>query len=239
MSDDPKLRSLTSEGERPPPSPARDLSDLARRLDAEPDLAALLPQIVLAARDDIPGTGAAGITVHQSGHFESIAATEPLVRAVDQLQYDSNEGPCLSALREEATIRVDDMTQEARWPAFSRRAAEYGVGSMLSFQLYVHRGELGALNLYAPEPKAFDQESENIGLLFAAHAAIALAGAQSEANLRAAISTRDLIGQAKGILMERFKISGAQAFQLLVHRSQESHHKLRDVAEQLTETGEF
>jgi GAF domain-containing protein len=97
------------------------------------------------------------------------------------------------------------MCAEQWWPQFTTRAAEHGIGSMLSFQLYVSGDNLGALNLYNSSPEAFSDESEHVGLLLASHAAVAVAGAQHEEHLLHAIAARDLIGQAKGILMERYK----------------------------------
>jgi hypothetical protein len=131
------------------------------------------------------------------------------------------------------------MRTETRWPRFAQRAFHAGAGSMLSFQLYVEGDNLGALNLYARQPGAFDDESEHVGLLFAAHAAGAYAGAQKQDQLIAAMATRDLIGQAKGILMERYKISGDRAFSLLIRVSQNTHRKLRDVADELVRSGEL
>ncbi len=139
----------------------------------------------------------------------------------------------------EQTVRVSDTASEDRWPEFAKRAAQLGVGSMLSFQLYVVGDNLGALNLYNREPDAFDDESEHVGLLFASHVAVAMAGAQRNEQLIRAIGTRDLIGQAKGILMERHKLTAEQAFMLLVRASQATHTKLRDIAEQLTTVGQL
>jgi len=112
-----------------------------------------------------------------------------------------------------------------------------GVGSMMCFQLFVMGDQLGALNLYSRTPRAFDAESEEIGLVFASHAAVALAGAEHEENLRAGMLTRDLIGQAKGILMERHKLTADQAFDLLARASQVLNRKLFDIAVELTDTG--
>lgn len=133
---------------------------------------------------------------------------------------------------------MTDMRTEQRWPVFAKRAADLGVGSMLSIQLYVTGDNLGALNLYSEFAEAFNDESEHVGLLLAAHAAIAMAGAQQQEQLVQAIATRDLIGQAKGILMERHKITAEQAFTLLIRTSQLTNTKLRDIAEKLTTTGE-
>jgi hypothetical protein len=110
---------------------------------------------------------------------------------------------------------------------------------MLSFQLYVEGDNLGALNLYSRRPNAFDDESEHVGLLFASHAAIAFSDARKVEQLQHGLITRDLIGQAKGILMERFKITSAQAFTLLVRVSQHTNRKLRDVAKELANTGQL
>jgi GAF domain-containing protein len=121
----------------------------------------------------------------------------------------------------------------------TRRAVEYGIGSMLSLQLYVSGDNLGALNLHSTAPDAFNAESEHVGLLLAAHAAVAMASAQREEHLLRAMETRDLIGQAKGILMERHKITANQAFSLLIRASQNTNNKLRDVANHLTVTGEI
>lgn len=124
-----------------------------------------------------------------------------------------------------------------RWPEFAARAHALGARSMLAIQLYVTDEDLGALNLHSTRLDAFTDESEQVGLLFAAHAAVAMIGAQQQEQLQTAISSRDLIGQAKGILMERYKIGAQEAFQLLVLASQTTNIKLLDVAEYLARTG--
>jgi GAF domain-containing protein len=110
---------------------------------------------------------------------------------------------------------------------------------MLSVQLFVEDDNLGALNLYAESPGSFDESDENVAMLLAAHAAIAIKGGRVEGNLRSALDRRDVIGQAKGILMERYKIDDSQAFDLLVVASQQTHRKLRDIAEELARSGEL
>jgi len=170
---------------------------------------------------------------------ESRAPTGKLPLEIDRLQQDLSEGPCLDAVFEHPTVHLDDIHEEARWPRFSRLAAENGLGSLLSFQLFVIGDNLGALNLYATQPHAFDEASESVGLVFASHAAIALAGAQQEERLRTAIAGRDLIGQAKGILMERFRLTADQAFQALARVSMATNRKVREVAEDFVRTGEL
>jgi len=107
---------------------------------------------------------------------------------------------------------------------------EAGVGSMLCFQLFVHGDTLGALNLYSPEAGAFTEEPETSGRVFATHAAVALAAAQHEQQLHAALANRDIIGQAKGIVMERFHLDADRAFTLIARLSQEENIKLHEIA---------
>src|SRR3954469_8580438 len=126
---------------------------------------------------------------------------------------------------------------DPRWPVLGPRAGERGVGSMLCLQLFVHEDTLGALDLLAHERVAFTDESENIGLLLASHAAIAVAGAQKLEHAAIALVNRDVIGQAKGILMERFKITADQAFDVLAKVSQDTNRKVYAVAEDLARTG--
>ncbi|MGH8572637.1 MAG: GAF and ANTAR domain-containing protein, partial [Gammaproteobacteria bacterium] len=199
-----------------------------------------LKGIVQAAVDNVPGAQFAGISVVRGRRdVDTPVWTDELVRATDQAQYDTGQGPCLNSVYEEKTVRVADMRTEQRWPEFAKRAFHLGINSMLSIQLYVTGDNLGALNLYSQTTEAFDDESEHVGLLLASHAAIAMASAQQQEQLVQAITTRDLIGQAKGILMERHKITAEQAFTLLIRASQLANTKLRDVAERLTATGEL
>jgi transcriptional regulator with GAF, ATPase, and Fis domain len=219
---------------------AIQMGELARSLQQEATLRDTLTGIVAAAVDSVPGAQYAGISeVRGRREIDTSVWTDQLVRATDAVQYETGQGPCLNAIRTQRTVRVPDMANEDRWPEFTTRAVQLGVGSMLSFQLYVVGDNLGALNLYNRNADAFDDESEHVGLLFASHAAVAMAGAQRNEHLTRAVETRDLIGQAKGILMERHKLTAEQAFMLLVRASQLTHTKLRDIAEQLTMVGEL
>ena len=216
------------------------LGRVARELNAEKTLDDTMNALVSAAVDAIPGSDAGGITeVRGRGReIDVLFATDSLVEELDKAQYELGEGPCLDAAYRHRTVRVDDFGIDQRWPAFAVRARECGAGSMLSLQLYIQGDNLGALNMYARQANAFDDESEQVGLVFAAHAAIALSAAQHEKQFELAISGRDTIGQAKGILMERYKITADQAFTVLTRASSEAHLKLRDVAEATTRTGE-
>jgi hypothetical protein len=198
----------------------------------------MLEELVRAAVALIPGADDGSLSVVQArAEVSSRHATSDLPQQVDDLQTLTGQGPCLDAAFEEQTVRVPDMTKEERWPEFAAKAAEIGAMSMLSFQLYVERDNLGALNLYSRHANAFTDESEHVGLLFASHAAIAFADAQKVQNLEVALRSRDVIGQAKGILMERFKISGDQAFMMLVTASHNTNRKVNEIAEVLAMTG--
>lgn len=219
---------------------AERLSSLARDLEDEDDTESTLHLVVQNAIALIPGVEEGSISVVAGRrNVESRAPSGPLPSEVDDIQAQVGQGPCLDAVREQQTVRVDDMRTEGRWPEFARRAHDAGVGSMLSFQLFVEGDNLGALNLYARTAGAFDEDSERIGLLFAAHAAVAFAGVRKQEQLTAGMATRDLIGQAKGRLMERYDLDSDQAFEVLSRASREANRKLRDVAEEIAGGGQL
>lgn len=238
--DMPEGGARRSNGEHVPESSiARQLSEMARSLQAEPNSDDVVQAIVTAAVDNVPGAEYAGITLVSSrGDLSTPAATDELVREIDRLQYRTSQGPCLSSAREHVTVRADDLRTDSRWPEFASQAAATGILSMLCVQLFVREGSLGALNMYSRSANSFGTDSEDIGLLLAAHAAVAMVGVERESNLRTALGSRDTIGQAKGILMERHKIGANAAFQLLIRASQESNRKLSAIAEMVSTTGQ-
>jgi transcriptional regulator with GAF, ATPase, and Fis domain len=235
----PVRQAVGSTGQRADAGVARQLSELARQLQADLTPQALLSHIVMAASAEIPGVQHAGITQIARAQSVTTAASDELVRQLDQLQSKTGEGPGLDAARQHKTVRSDDLRTETRWPRFAAGATGLGVLSVLSFQLFVRDDSFGALNLYAEKAAAFDSDSESTGILLAAHAALAMAAARTEAGLLTAMDSREMIGQAKGILMERYKISAIEAFGLLVASSQAVNRKLREVAEHLVATGEL
>jgi GAF domain-containing protein len=217
---------------------AGKFGELARHLQDEKDVEHTLAAIANAATDTVPGAEYASISsIYKRRDVRTRAATSELARDIDQAQYDTGQGPCLDALWEQRSVRVADMKTDQRWPEFAARALDRGVGSILAVQLFVTGENLGALNLHSTAQDAFDDESEQVALLFAAHAAVALAEAETVDHLQTAVLSRDLIGQGKGILMERYKITGDEAFRLLVVASQTTNIKLTDVARYLVETG--
>src|SRR4051812_13204069 len=191
--------------------------------------------VVHLASAMVPGAYEATITmVRKDRHCYSAAATSALASDFDVLQDQTGQGPCLDAIWQQETVRVNDLASDPRWPVLGPRAAERGVGSMLCLQLFVVRD---TLDLLARAASAFTDESEHVGLLLASHAAIAAADAHHFEHVTSALVNRDVIGQAKGILMERFKITSDQAFAVLAKVSQDTNRKLSAVAEDLARTG--
>ncbi|MGK2869876.1 MAG: GAF and ANTAR domain-containing protein [Mycobacterium sp.] len=214
-----------------PPGLAQLLGDLAIELQQETGTEATLRAITEGAVSLVPGAWGAGISLVQGRQVTAEAPTNPIVAELDKLQSSLNEGPCLSALREHHTVQIDDMATETRWPRFASAAAERGVCRMLSFQLFVTDDNLGALNLFGDRSSAaFDEESRLIGGVLAQHASIAVIGAATEAQFDTALASRDVIGQAKGLLMHRENLTGLQAFALLVRTSQNANIKLVEIA---------
>jgi transcriptional regulator with GAF, ATPase, and Fis domain len=216
------------------------LAAIARKLVNEPDVEHTLQLVVELAAAHLQAEVYASVSlVRQRRQVQTPAASDERALRADQLQYELGEGPCLDAIWAQETVEVDEMTNEERYPAWSRRVAEEtGIRSSLSCRLFTDEDSLGALNLYSPRPQAFDEDARGKGLVFAAHAAVALRSAQDKQSLRIAMTTRNLIGQAQGILMERFKMTAEQAFAVLARVSQQTNVKLRDVAQRLIDTGQ-
>jgi GAF domain-containing protein len=217
---------------------AQRMSELAIGLRAEDNRDGTLRAIVHGALDLVPAASWAGICLVQGKRVTLEASSHDLVVELEQLQSDVGEGPCVSAIRQQRTVRVADLAEpDPPWPRFAAAAIERGVRSMMSLRLFLRRETLGALNLYAAQPDAFAADAQILADLLAQHAAVALAGATHEHHLNVALVNRDVLGQAKGILMQRDGLTAGQAFQLLVRASQDTNMKIADVARWLiTET---
>jgi len=203
-----------------------------------------LTEVVGVARRALPGADASSITLIRDEKGFTAAYDGQLAMDADELQYERGYGPCLDAGRAGSLFVVTDMRTEQRWPDYARHAAERGVGSSLSVPLPFQGATIGALNNYSGRPQAFGEADVQLGEEVAAFVAIAVGNAEAAdrattdvANMRQAMVYRSVIEQAKGILMERHKITAEQAFTLLTHTSQRSNVKLRDIAEELATTG--
>jgi transcriptional regulator with GAF, ATPase, and Fis domain len=229
----PENPSNASDPQNPLVDVARALSDVARSLEAEPDLHHTVEGIAAAVTDTVSGAEDAGVSLWEGKSLRTVAATSDLVEQVNNLEHELNEGPCLDALHMRRTYRIDDMSHERRWPRFAAAAQAHGIQSMLGYRLFTNGRTLGSLDLYSTQPSAFDAEAEIVGELFAAHAAIALLGSTQHSEWQAALNSRDDIGMAKGILMNRDGLTDDQAFHVLVSASQHANMKVHDVAKWL------
>jgi GAF domain-containing protein len=216
------------------PSPlvdvAQGLRDVARSLEAEPDLLHVLGAIVASVTDTVPGAEHAGVSLYERQLLQTVASTSDLTKRINNIEHELDEGPCLQALLDHHSYRIDDMSQDTRWPRFAAAAEAHGVRSMLGYKLFTSGRTLGTLDLYSAKPNAFNAESEVVGEVFAAHAAIALLGSTQQAEWQTALNSRDTIGMAKGILIQRERLTDVQAFNLLVSTSQNANIKLHDLA---------
>jgi GAF domain-containing protein len=214
------------------------LAEVASLLDGGSVHETLQRTVDLAVKT-IPGCEHAGVSLVHHRKIATPAASDAVPLRVDAIQYEVGEGPCLNAIAEAQTFKTDNLAEEVRWPKFSARAQqETGVTSMLAFRLFARGHTLGALNLYSKKKAAFGDEADEIGVLFATLAATALAAAQTEEGLNIALRSRDVIGQAKGILMERHRITDDESFEMLKVASQRLNVRLAGVAEQVARTGE-
>lgn len=209
----------------------------------------VLRRIAEAAVATVSGSDSASVTLPDHGGYRTAASTDPSAAGVDQAQYDAHQGPGLDAL---ITPMVDAVSfPDDRWPILAAGPAAFGVESSLSYQLHLGKDDegstgIGSLNIYAITPGAFDQAAHEIGSILAAHASLAARALGNRVtledmgqHLQGALFSRDVIGQAKGILMERLKVSADDAFDILKNSSQRLNLKLREVARDLTQTGQI
>lgn len=221
----------------------RNLSDVARALFATGTVAGTLHLTVMLAVATVDGCDAAGIFSVRDGQVVTAAASDAVVVELDELQFATDQGPCLDAIAAGGSTHAADLADDPRWPEFGPAAARAGIRSALAFRLSDR--PVSALNLYARMPTAFGATDRAKALIFATFAGLALDAAgeraddeQRVANLHDALRTRELIGQAQGILIERERITGDQAFDVLRRASQHLNIKVREVARTLVETGE-
>ena len=186
-----------------------------------------------------PAARDAGIILYTGGKLVPQATTGRAPQVLDLKQQETGDGPCIEAARKQALVQVTDTGDDFRWPQFCAEAQACDVRSLLCVPLWVSERNLGALTLYSPQVDAFSPGDTQLIGLFATLAALALSEAKRADQLREAISSRDLIGQAKGILMERHRLSEDAAFAALSYASQTVNVKLTEVARHLTETGEL
>ena len=216
---------------------AQALADAAEQINTRRSVEDVLANLVDMAQRSLPSVDHVGISVvHTGGHIDTIAATDDLVLKLDLLQYELEEGPCLAAIRQERIVVVNHADREQRWPRFTERAVALGLRSQMGLRLYGDDNTVGGLNLYSTTADEIDPEVIEIASLFASHAALALGKARREENLLQAMTTRQRIGVAIGILMHKYELDEDRAFQYLARVSQNSNVKLRDIADEVVDS---
>ncbi|KUI20313.1 histidine kinase [Mycobacterium sp. GA-1285] len=216
---------------------AERMAELARASAPPRTVDDVLTDVTETARELMPGADTVGVLlIGRGGKFESLAGTSELPHTLDEIQMQAGEGPCVEAAIDELILRTDDFRTEERWPLYAAAAVERGVFSGLSIKLYTAERTAGALNMFGFKPNAFDAEDETIGTVLAAHAAAAILASREGEQLKSAMATRDRIGQAKGIIMERYGVDEVRAFEMLKQLSQDSNVKLADVAQRVIDT---
>jgi GAF domain-containing protein len=197
-----------------------------------------LELVTALAVEALEGAIGAGVTLlDEQGRITTAAASDPVVQQADRMQYELNEGPCLSAWAQRAVLRVHDITHDDRWPRWSSAVASLGMRASLSAPLVAGGSSLGAIKVYAKQPDAFTERDEHLLTMFAAQAAILLANVQSYQSarrlsdeLKDALRSRDIIATAKGIVMQREGTDEQTAFAILASAAQREHKKLHDAA---------
>ncbi len=231
-----------------PADPAEALERLGRLSLRELSMDNLLQMVADLTKSVMPGDTEASVLLLVKDTPTTVVSTGALATDLDETQYDRGHGPCLDAARTGEITEISDTRAEDRWPDYTPRAVERGNLSSLSIPLAIDPDEqvTGALNIYARRPDAFDEASRSVATRFGPYAAIAtgnLYAYQSARdlaeNLQMAMESRAVIDQAKGMLIERYKLTPDAAFQLLARVSMTSNRKLRDIADELVRTGEL
>ncbi|MCF6522845.1 GAF and ANTAR domain-containing protein [Streptomyces sp. JJ36] len=223
--------------ESPPLEVAARFAALSRLLHGLPSRERTLRRVVDLAVTTVPGSEHAGFLSLRrgGGAVGSEAHTGGPVPELARVQERLGEGPVPAPQSGEPVVRIADTAEERRWPRFARHAEELGVRALLACTLTGERGTLGTLCLCSAKPEAFDETAVRTAAVFGEHAAVALDRAGQVDSLETAVASRQLIGEATGMLMERYGVASPQAFGMLVRCSQHLNVKLREVASRIVE----
>ncbi|MEV4757053.1 GAF and ANTAR domain-containing protein [Micromonospora sp. NPDC049559] len=223
-----------------PMDPVEAFAEIGRIKLGETSLEGVLDHVARLAKRTIPRTEEVSVTLVPASGAHTVAFTGQLALRLDEWQYAQGRGPCLDAARAGAVMDLPDLASEERWPEWAAHARAAGVGSSLSIGLPIQERVFGALNVYGREPGTFDEDAITLALTFAGYAAVAVANAHLydttvtlAQQMQAAMESRAVIEQAKGIIMGERHCTADEAFAILAKISQDANRKLRDVAEAL------
>jgi AmiR/NasT family two-component response regulator len=219
-----------------------NLQELHGLLLSEETLQSTLQRVAELARATIDGCDSAGVTIRTDSKVSTAAATDDFTLKIDHDQYENREGPCLQALSTQQVVSCEDIASDTRWPKFAEAAERDGLGAVLSLPLSVRDLPMGALNLYSKRANSFEENSRPLGKQFARQASVAISNAQVYTSamqlteqLKDAIKTREIIGEAKGILIAQEGVSEDEAFDMLKRVSQNQNVKLRDISQKVVD----
>lgn len=204
---------------------------IVEQLSAEPEEDYTLQQIVDQAVANVPGAHMCSVFVRHGTRVDVGATTDPVAARIDDLQFQLDEGPCLTVLTDHEIAKVGDTHADERWPTWSAASREEGVRSSLSVRLTSVSPLFACLNMYSPVADGFDDDDVDHALVYARLASVAISQAREIGGLRSALQNRLVIGAAQGILMERYGLSLERSFEVLRRHSNESNTKLREVAQ--------
>jgi hypothetical protein len=213
------------------------MEDVSASLRLPMDVDDTLGVITASAAEAVPGIDFVSISITgKDGRIQTLAPTDERALRGDELQYELGEGPCLDVVFDTPVVEVDDIATDLRWPTYGPRAAkDLGIGSQLGFQFHADPHARGGVNLYSTRTHELTVESRLIGAMFANLVAVALGWSREHATLNEALTSRAQIGQAIGVVMERYRLDSDRAFAFLVRTSQAGNLKLREVAEGIIE----
>ena len=236
----PHRRARMNESQHTQPQDA--FAELARITLADHSMDRVMEKIAALAKSALQLNGEVSVTLVERGEPSTVAQTGPLAVELDERQYQRGYGPCLDCIDGGEALVVRDMLTEQRWPDWARSAAGLGAGSSMSIPVPLQREVSAALNIYSTDRDAFDDDAVDLASTFAAYAGVALANmhlyaaqGQVAEQLQAAMQSRAVIEQAKGILMGQRRCTAQEAFDVLVRLSQDRNRKLRDVAQAMVQ----
>ena len=225
---------------------SQSLSAMASAILGEESLAATLDLVVSLAMSALPDLYGASVTLAATRQLKTLSATSQTVNDIDAQQYEARRGPCVEASATGIVQHAVGAVATERWPEFGAASAAQGIASVLSTPLTISERTIGALNLYGLAEDTFGESATRMASAFARHAAAVLSNAVSIAdaeatnrNLAEALATRQIIGQAMGIIMARERCSTDRAFEVLRLASQRTNRKVREIAEQIVHSTEL
>lgn len=217
---------------------ADEFSRLASELHEQDSFVETVDALVASA-PAVVGGDAAGVLLSSRGRYQVGPDTDGSASRADELQAKVGEGPAVTAITVRRSVLVHDLEHDVRWPEWSPLSLELGFRSVISIRLWTEKFTLGALSIYAHRLRAFDADDVALAEILARHASIALASARQEETLALAVDARKLVGQAQGILMERYALDDRRAFDVLRRFSQQQNIRLNEVARILVATGQL